>query len=414
MKRILVVEDNKALAKMLALKIEANLPFEVDNAYSMKEAQLFIRKFDYFIALLDINLPDAPHGEIVDVMLDKAIRSIVLSGNMDRKFRHEMLKKEIIDYVGKGGVEDVDFVIATIRRLHKNLNHTVMIVDDSMIFRKQIKIMLENLFFKVIACAHGEEAINLLQERDDISMVITDYAMPVMNGLELTQEIRRHFSKEQLSIIGISGNDDEDIPAMFLKKGATDYIKKPFSKEEFSCRINNTIEASENIATITNGADRDYVTGLYNRRYFMKQLETYLQNRSAEGSFFALAIIGIDHFKKISDTYGDDVGKQIIVHCSEILRCGTNPNDLVAHFGAEEFGVLLKEVSPNQAQALFEELRASVETSTFRLNDAETLDCTVSIGYTCEPEASSEEMLNQADMMLYHVKNEGANGMRGN
>jgi PleD family two-component response regulator len=95
--------------------------------------------------------------------------------------------------------------------------------------------------------------------------------MPVMNGLELTVAIRKEFSKERISILAISGNNDEDISAMFLKKGATDFIKKPFSKEEFSCRINNTIEALENIAAITNSAKRDFLTGLYNRNYFYER-----------------------------------------------------------------------------------------------------------------------------------------------
>jgi CheY-like chemotaxis protein len=146
MEKILVVEKNRSLAKMLALKIESALPFEVHNAYSLKEVQLFIRKYDYFMALLDINLPDAPNGEAIDTVLEKGIKAIVLSGKVDKEFRHAMLKKDIIDYVQKEGIAEVDYVIATIERLHKNMNHTIMIVDDSMVFRNQIKRMLSISF----------------------------------------------------------------------------------------------------------------------------------------------------------------------------------------------------------------------------------------------------------------------------
>ena len=396
MEKILVVEDNKALAKMLALKIESDLPFEVHNAYSLKEAQLFIRKYDYFMALLDINLPDAPNGEIVDAMLSKNIKCIVVSANMDREFRHKMLQKEIIDYVGKGGLEDIEFVISTIRRLHKNKNHTVMLVDDSMVFRNQMKRMLEHLFFNVIACAHGEEALNLLQERDDISIVITDYNMPVMNGLELTKEIRKIYKKDELSILAISGNDDEDISAMFLKKGATDFIKKPFSKEEFSCRINNTMEALENIALITNSANRDLLTGLYNRRYFFNTIESYINKASQEQEGFALVMLEIDHAQNSDDS--------AIVMLSEILRSNVQVGDLVACFAREEFGMLLKNIGSKQTKELLETICLQVQNS---------CPFTVSIGFTCNYDEIADEILNQADMMLYNAKHEGGNRVIG-
>ncbi len=409
MEKILVVEDNKALAKMLTLKIEADLPFEVHNAYSLREAQLFIRKYDYFIALLDINLPDAPNGEVVDAMLSKNINAIVLSGNMDKKFRHKMLKKEIIDYVSKGGIEDIEYVISTIKRLYKNQDHTVMIVDDSVVFRKQMKKMLEHLFFNVIACAHGEEALNFVQERDDIKLIITDYNMPVMNGLELTKEIRKIYKKDALSILAISGNDDEDISAMFLKKGATDFIKKPFSKEEFSCRVNNTIEALENIASITNSANRDFLTGLYNRRYFFKAMEPYVIKARQEEEPFAIAMVDIDHFKKINDAYGHDIGDNAIVSLSEILRSKTGTDDIVARFGGEEFCIVLKNITPSQAKETLEKIRLHVEKNVIELEGDKSIRFTISIGFTCNYDDSLDEMVNQADMMLYNAKNAGRN-----
>ena len=87
MERLLIVEDNKSLAKLIAKKIETKLNCEVDVAYSLKEASLFIRKYTYFITLLDLNLPDAPDGEVVDLMIENNLPVIVLSGNIDKEFR---------------------------------------------------------------------------------------------------------------------------------------------------------------------------------------------------------------------------------------------------------------------------------------------------------------------------------------
>lgn len=162
-----------------------------------------------------------------------------------------MLQKNIIDYVNKSGVEDIKYIIQSIQRLEKNQEHKILLVDDSMVVRKQMQNMLKNLYFSVIAVAHGEEALAMLKIHDDISLVITDYNMPVMDGLELTQEIRKVYDKKKLPIMALSSDNDSATLAMFLKKGANDYIKKPFSKEEFSCRINNAIESLEYINMLT-------------------------------------------------------------------------------------------------------------------------------------------------------------------
>ena len=407
--RILIVEDNKTLAKLIAKKISVSLDFEVDVAYTMHEAKLFLKRYKYFVTLLDLNLPDAPNGEIVDYVLSKNIHVIVLSASIDKEFRQKLLKKNIIDYVNKGGVNDINYIIGIISRLQKNQQHKVLVVDDSMVFRKQMQGMLENLFFKVITVAHGEEALGMLTAQPDISLVLTDYNMPVMDGLELTYEIRKLYSKTDISILAISSNQDEDINALFLKQGANDYVKKPFSKEEFSCRVNNTIEALENIQIVTNHANRDFLTGLYNRRYFFDAMSEYTEESAVSGEKYAVAMIDIDHFKSINDTYGHDIGDKVIVALSEILRTSTSYRDIVSRFGGEEFCVVLKNINRYSATDIFNKMREEVEQFSFAVDAETSIHFTISIGATMQSEEGLEEILNEADMMLYNAKNSGRN-----
>ena len=119
--RILIVEDNKTLAKLIAKKIGAELDFEVDMAHSLSETKLFLSRYSYFLTLLDINLPDAPNGEVVDYVIEKKNHVIVLSGNIDKEFRAKVLKKNIIDYVNKSGINDVNYIIQMIKRVQKNV-----------------------------------------------------------------------------------------------------------------------------------------------------------------------------------------------------------------------------------------------------------------------------------------------------
>ncbi len=409
MQRILIVEDNKTLAKLISKKLAESLGFEVDIAYNLHEAKLFLRMHTYFVTLLDINLPDAPNGEVVDYVLSHKNQAIVLSANIDKEFRKKMLKKNIIDYVNKGGIDDINYIIHTIQRLQKNQEHKVLVVDDSMVFRKQMKNMLDNLFFKVITVAHGEEAIGMLETHSDISLVVTDYNMPVMNGLELTTEIRKIYKKDELSIIALSSNEDEEINAMFLKNGANDYIKKPFSKEEFSCRINNTIEFLENLNIATNHANRDFLTGLYNRKYFFSSMQDYIEDIKESGEKYAVGMLDIDHFKKVNDAYGHDTGDKVIIDLSEILTSNTNYRDVVARFGGEEFCIVLKNVNQYSAIDIFERLRRAVEKSYLFAENGDEIRFTISIGVAMSSEDSLDDLIDQADMMLHKGKKEGRN-----
>jgi len=407
--RILIVEDNKTLAKLLSKKLQIALDFDVDVAYNLQEAKLFVKGYSYFLTLLDINLPDAPNGEIVDYMLSKGLSVIVLSANIDKEFRQKILEKNIIDYVNKGGMNDVNYIIHTIQRLQKNSTHKVLIVDDSIVFRKQMQSMLSNLFFKVISVAHGEEALNILERETGVSLVITDYHMPVMDGLELTYEIRKTYTKSELSILALSSDKNEEITALFLKQGANDYIKKPFSKEEFSCRINNTIEALENIQEVTNHANRDFLTGLYNRRYFYETMREYLEELKESTEQFAVAMVDIDDFKKINDTYGHDIGDRVIILLSEVLRTSTNHKDIVSRFGGEEFCIVLKNINRYSAPEILDNIREKVQNLVFEVDKKSTISFTISLGAKIHDEENLEETMANADMLLYKAKNSGKN-----
>jgi diguanylate cyclase (GGDEF)-like protein len=407
--KFLIVDDSKTLAKLISLKVETELKIEVDVAYSLAEAELYTQKNTYTLAILDLNLPDAPNGEIVDIFLEKKIPSIVLTGSVDKVFREQILKKDIIDYVYKGGINDINYIISIIKRLLKNRTHKVMVVDDSSVFRNQIKKMVENLFFQVFALAHGEEALLILEQNPDIKMIITDYNMPVMDGLQLTEEVRKKYDKNQLSIFVLSSVDNPEISAMFLKRGANDFINKPFSKEEFSCRLNNAIEALENIETITNYASRDFLTGLYNRRYFFNTIEPYFSNAVDSEEEFVVAMVDIDHFKKINDTYGHDVGDKAIIHLSEILRSGVQHQDVVARFGGEEFCIVLKNTTRENAIGVLERIRQQVSLSPLMIANQSEVSFTISIGAAQEHEDTLTDTINEADAKLYQAKSTGRN-----
>jgi len=409
MEKILIVEDNKALSKLIGKKITQNTEFEVDIAHSLKEAQACVtQNKNYFLALLDVNLPDAPDGEVIDYVLSKKIPSIVLTANVDKKTRENILKKDVIDYVFKGNMDDVNYIFTLINRLSKNREYKVMIVEDSMMMRNEVKRMLSSLMYQVFAAAHGEEALAFIQDNPDIKLVLTDYYMPVVDGFELTKQIRKEYSKIQMSVIAITVSTDELISSKFLKIGANDFINKPFTKEELVCRVNNSIESLEYIQTISDMANTDFLTGARNRRSFFKEIKEYMQECQHNGEQFAVAMLDIDYFKKINDTYGHDAGDIVIKELVRIVKENIKGSDIVARFGGEEFCVLLKDIDKNSAVELFVRLRMKIANNVIVFNNKE-LKYTVSTGITFNCDEGIEEMINQADIALYNAKNSGRN-----
>ena len=408
--KILIVEDNKALAKLIAKKMEDNTEMQVDVAHSLAEAQAFLTKAkDYFITLLDLNLPDAPNGEVVDFVASKGLPIIVLTGSMDDKTRETFMDKDIVDYVYKGNMSDVNYIFHMIDRLKNNKQYKVMVVEDVMQTRNDVKKILQNLQFQVFTAAHGEEAMNYFADNPDIKLVVSDYGMPVKDGLEVLKELREQKDKNELGVIMMTSANENVSGAVFLKNGANDFIAKPFLKEELICRVNNTIENMENINKIANFANKDFLTGLFNRRYFYDDMQGYLASLEENPMPYAVAVIDVDGLKNINDKYGQDSGDKILKLLAKKLIDDTKSSDIAARFGGGEFCVLLKNVSQEDAVKFFVGLRAAIAANPVNIKN-ESVKISVSIGVTFgKSDYNADEILELADEALYKAKQNGRN-----
>lgn len=408
--KILIVEDNKALAKLIAKKMEDNTEMQVDVAHSLAEAQAFLTKAkDYFITLLDLNLPDAPNGEVVDFVASKGLPIIVLTGSMDDKTRETFMDKDIVDYVYKGNMSDVNYIFHMIDRLKNNKQYKVMVVEDVMQTRNDVKKILQNLQFQVFTAAHGEEAMNYFADNPDIKLVVSDYGMPVKDGLEVLKELREQKDKNELGVIMMTSANENVSGAVFLKNGANDFIAKPFLKEELICRVNNTIENMENINKIANFANKDFLTGLFNRRYFYDDMQGYLASLEENPMPYAVAVIDVDGLKNINDKYGQDSGDKILKLLAKKLIDDTKSSDIAARFGGGEFCVLLKNVSQEDAVKFFVGLRAAIVANPVNIKN-ESVKISVSIGVTFgKSDYNVDEILELADEALYRAKQNGRN-----
>ena len=259
MSRLLLIEDSKMLCKIFDELLQKYTEFEYDIAMTYEEAKNFLTTRRYEFAVADMNLPDAKSGEIIPLLNKYNVAPIVFTGIVDEEFRESFESSNIVDYVLKERYENIIYVIEKLKQLEANKRKTILIVDDSALYTNYLKQNLLIHHFKVITAANGKEGLDKLQLFPEVEMVITDYHMPVMDGLEFLRRIRRKRTKKDLSVLILTGNTNSYTTSKFLKDGANDYITKPFSRDEFYARIYQNIETVELFESMQSSFDDDII-----------------------------------------------------------------------------------------------------------------------------------------------------------
>lgn len=156
-------------------------------------------------------------------------------------------------------------------------------------------------------------------------------------------------------------------------------------------------------------ANKDGLTGLMNRRFFMQSAEAELQRAQRYRRPVTVAMADLDFFKKLNDTYGHAAGDAVLRAFADLVRDSSRQSDLVCRYGGEEFAFLFPEISPAEAAALAERLRASCADAEIGLPDGRTVKVTVSMGLADASECPIEIALKHADDALYEAKRLGRN-----
>ncbi|MHC1791532.1 diguanylate cyclase [Solidesulfovibrio sp.] len=412
MEKVLIVEDSKVFARILIRKIEDELFFDACWASNFEEARYLIEEnpdnHTYFVALLDLHLPDAADGRIVDYVISKGIPSIVFTGDVQSEVRDRIWSKKVVDYVAKESPDSLDYLCSLVRRVSLNKFINVLVVDDSSTVRRHLMRLLEAHEFIVHEADTGDKALEVLSRHPEIRVVITDYFMPGIDGVELTRCIRRKHRKDELAVIGISAYGNTILSARFIKNGANDFLNKPFSSEEFYCRVTQNLEMLEYIQKLREASIRDPLTGLYNRRHFFDAAKDLHARLTRGEGTLTMAMIDIDHFKKVNDTYGHGIGDEVLKHVAQGLSNRFRGHDVVARLGGEEFCVLARGLEGTAALDVFNDLRNSIERSKAKAGKT-TVGVTISIGLCDRPTGSVDAMLAAADAALYKAKRTGRN-----
>lgn len=420
-RNILIIERSATLCNHLKIEIDKYFSFQCDISRTRKEAIDLIGQKNYDLIISDIFLSDSD-GDIIEELINNGHRVIVMSGDESEEKRSEIIKLPIIDYLLKYDAKSlVRYLIKTIERLNKNRNAVIGICDDSRFARALLAQLIVSQNLGYIEFENGQEVVDCMSEnKHHVDILLLDYEMPRLDGLETVRRIRHKYANDELPVIAISASDKPSLLVQFLKSGASDYLHKPFGNEEFLTRLNLTLDHlytnRENVRLVEElkkTASHDFLTQLYNRTYFFSHINHITSNALDHDTPYGILMIDIDYFKKVNDTYGHNAGDKAIQHIASLLKFEAHTSDYCFRWGGEEFLILIPATTTEELLEFGERLRNSVEKSNvYDEEDNLIFQITISIGGSIGLEHDAMRLIMQADEMLYEAKASGRNCVR--
>jgi PleD family two-component response regulator len=170
---------------------------------------------------LDYCLPDGPDGEVIDPVLSHKVRAIVLTAQFNENIRESVIAKGVLDYITKDSSASVSYLIPLLTRLMANHTHKALMVDDSVTVRNHVVYLLEHQYINTLQAKDGEQAIEILAQNPDITMIITDHDMPNKDSITMTREIRNQYDRNHLAIFGAIWKQRQNHDRSIFESGRT-------------------------------------------------------------------------------------------------------------------------------------------------------------------------------------------------
>ncbi len=293
----------------------------------------------------------------------------------------------------------------------------ILIAEDDVASRLMLSAVLKKWGFETIEASDGAAAWRLLEQPRTPRLLVLDWNMPEINGLELCRRIRAIETSDPPYIILLTARSDMQDIVKGLDAGANDYVVKPYDNEELRARLGvgrRMLELQAELNRTRNAlaheASHDALTHLLNRKAILDVLNLELQRAKRTKKALCLGILDIDHFKTINDQFGHQVGDDVLVGFSDRLMANMRDYDSLGRYGGEEFIVIAPDGdAAMNIQGPFERLRKEIAKAPFSTR-AGGIQVTVSIGVTSSDGSHSmDQALAAADSALYQVKQGGRN-----
>jgi diguanylate cyclase (GGDEF)-like protein len=305
------------------------------------------------------------------------------------------------------------FPAATDAELDIENDDTILIVDDDTAVRSSMTEFFRLSGLRCFMASNAEDALDILKTQP-IHLVITDIMMPGMDGLELTDLIRKYFDADVIVMTGYSGNYSYELA---IGKGASDFVSKPIRYPELLLRVNRVFrerrmrrERDRIMARLERMAITDELTHLYNSRHFHAQLQLETERSNRYHHPLSLLMMDIDFFKNYNDRWGHLEGDRALARIGQLIRISLRTMDSAYRYGGEEFTAILPNTRMDEAGIVANRVRIAAETERFITAGNQEVNLTLSIGVAeFVPDEAPESLVFRADQAMYRSKKAGRN-----
>jgi len=415
----LIVEDSPVFRQMVQHTLE-QLGFETHCAEVAADglAALEQRRFDLLI--LDLHLPDQSGLELARKIRAQAAHRLLpilmLTSDDSKLLMQRALDAGVTELFRKTKIAELhDSLREYIGRMQRQLRGRVVLVEDSPTTAELLTYMLKKMSLDVDRFETGEAAVEAIA-KNNYDLILSDIVLAgQMTGLGLTRAVRSMEGEvARTPILGLSALEDAARKIEMLKMGANDYVAKPVVEEEFVARVSNLVTAKQLFDQVQQQrrelrerSIRDALTGLYNRHYLAEISNQLFAQADRTQRPLAVMMVDLDHFKKINDTYGHDVGDKVLAGVGAMLAQSCRQGDVPARFGGEEFVILLPDCTQAAATQRAERLLAELRD----LRPGE-IPITASIGVSAQGSSQImgfDQLFKMADEAVYEAKQGGRN-----
>ena len=282
--------------------------------------------------------------------------------------------------------------------------------------RTILRNWLESWGYRVTAAEDGVRAWGMLQAEPAPQILILDWMMPGMDGLELCRLIRERDSSYQYILLITAKEDKQDL-VRGLEAGADDYLSKPFDRNELRARL----RTGQRILTLQDEqakireelhfqATHDGLTGIWNRRAILDMMRREFEIAARSGCTIGIIMLDVDHFKQVNDACGHLAGDSVLKEVASRIQQVVRSYDLAGRYGGEEFLIVLPDCDAERIQSCAERIRSAIANQPI-LAEGSSLTVTVSAGTKVLDAALGTESdgLAEADTALYQAKKSGRN-----
>ena len=238
MKKIIIIDNSNVVISMFKSILSKDLGMEVFVSKSIQESKKLFAKHKFFIAVTNLNLFDGKRSEVLNLLSSYSVPTIVFSSQIESQLLENKKYSNIIDYVFKDA-NGIRYITKIIEAVEYCSYKKVLVVDDSDATLSIIKNMLEKIFLNVITAKDGVAALDILKADENISVIICDYHMDNMDGLEFVKNIKKDSKKTNIPLLITTSQKDESTKIKFYKHGVNDLLQKPILEEELKFKLIN-------------------------------------------------------------------------------------------------------------------------------------------------------------------------------